>query len=78
MKKSQRLDESVEGQIIEGKEERESVRWAMLGEEDDESEGLKDLPPAPRRRNQEHERNSRRVERDGVECDVSCQGCIVN
>ena len=65
MKKSQRLDEGIGGQSGEGKEERESVRWAMLGEDEEEDEGLKDLPPAPRLRDREHERNSRRVE-EGV------------
>ena len=78
MKKSQRLDEGIGGQSGEGKEERESVRWAMLGEDEEEDEGLKNLPPAPRLRDREHERNSRRVDREGVECDVSCQGCTVS
>ena len=45
MKKSQRVDEGIGGQSGEGKEERESVRWAMLGEDEEEDEGLKNLPP---------------------------------
>jgi ankyrin repeat protein len=80
MKKSQRLDDTgvrTEGKSGEEKEERESVRWAMLGEEDENDVTAKDLPTAPTLRDRQHERNSRRAER-GVECDVSCQGCVVS
>ena len=38
-----------------------------VSEDEEEDEGLKNLPPAPRLRDREHERNSRRA--TGYVCD---------
>lgn len=77
MKKSQRYGNNG-GDGGDEDRERASARWAMVGEEDEDikksDNNIASVPTLEQRRN--HERNSRRAER-GLECDVSCNACLV-